>query len=94
MSPIFEDTFQFFLELDNGCLEDEITINTDIDDYIYYINEDTYSPDFIQGTAIPQLKSWTPDWSQTVDGCPVEYLIATTETDEDDVVTRTDATVW
>ena len=56
MDPIFEDTLQFNLYLANGCLADEITIQTDIDDYIYYINEDTYEPDFIQGTDIPQDK--------------------------------------
>lgn len=77
--------------IDNGCLLDEIAIVTDIADYIYYINEDTYEPDFIQGVAIPQDKLWSPSWTQTVDGCPVDYAIYTTTT-VDDVVTRTGVT--
>ena len=78
MNPIFEDTLQFNLILQNGCLDDEITITTDIDDYIYYIAEDTYEPDFIQGSDKPQDKQWNPTWVQSVEGCPVDYTIHTT----------------
>ena len=51
MDPVFKGTLQFNLYMANGCLADEITIQTDIDDLIYYINEDTHEPDFIQGTV-------------------------------------------
>ena len=48
-----------------------------IDDYIYYLNEDTSSPDFpnIGPVEAAQDKVWNPEWSQTVAGCPIDYYI-------------------
>lgn len=41
MDPPFVKTQKFNLIVTNDCLYDTITVDVDIDDYIYYINEDT-----------------------------------------------------
>ena len=40
-------TDEFKLTLVNTCLEDFMTVVDDIDDYIYYLSEDTTYPDFL-----------------------------------------------
>jgi hypothetical protein len=70
MNPVFQKAHAFTLFVDNGCLNDQMTVLSGITDYTYYINENTEKPAFVQG--IPVLtKTWTPTWSQTVEGCPV-----------------------
>lgn len=41
MDPPFVKTQTFDLIVTNDCLDDTITVDVGIDDYIYYINEDT-----------------------------------------------------
>lgn len=41
MDPVFKKTQTVNLVVTNDCLTDELTVDVDIDDYIYYINEDT-----------------------------------------------------
>ena len=43
MDPIVEKTMEFELVVENNCLDDQITVTTGIDDYIYYIDETTDS---------------------------------------------------
>lgn len=66
-----------------------ITAQTTISDYIYYLAEDTTTPDFVQGTSRPMDKQWGLTWVQSVGGCPVDYTIYVT--DEDDVTTAIDS---
>ncbi len=71
-----EQTDEFNLILENDCLEDEIQVVQGIEDYIYYLNEDTSTPDFPNmGSDSAQDKVWNPEWSQTVAGCPIDYYI-------------------
>ncbi len=47
-----------------------------IEDYIYYLNEDTSSPDFPNmEPQAAQDKVWNPEWSQTIADCPIDYYI-------------------
>ena len=39
-------TDEFNLILENPCLNDKMTVTEGIVDYVYYLNEDTTSPDF------------------------------------------------
>lgn len=49
-----------------------MTVVTSISDYTYYINENTEKGTWVQGILPkPKVKTWTPQWTQTVDGCPV-----------------------
>ena len=60
-------TDEFNLILMNACLEDEISVVQGIEDYIYYLNEDTTSPAFPNmGPVTAQDKVWNPSWSQSV----------------------------
>ena len=55
---------EFNLVIDNTCLDDEISIVQGIDDYVYYLNEDTTSPDFDnKGPVLAQDKVWNPEWA-------------------------------
>ena len=45
--PAFSQTLQFNLIVKNDCLTDQVTLQTGITDYIYYLNADTSSPDLI-----------------------------------------------
>jgi hypothetical protein len=74
----FEGTLSFNLIVTNDCLTDKITTHSVISDYIYYLNEDTYAPDFVKGLAIPQDKQWSVNFDQSVKGCPVSYSIYVT----------------
>ena len=73
MNPTFEKTMEFELVVENGCLQDQITVTTGIDDYIYYIDETTSSPTFPNKAGGAENKLWQPQWEQTVEGCPVDY---------------------
>ena len=46
MDPIFEEAMEFNLIVSNGCLEDQMSVSVGIDDYIYYLDEDTTYPEF------------------------------------------------
>ena len=45
--PEFSQTLQFNLIVKNECLSDQVTLQTGISDYVYYLNADTTSPDFV-----------------------------------------------
>ena len=57
-SPQFSQTLQFDLQLNNGCLLDQISVTNSPFDYIYYLAEDTSTPAFVQGASKPQQKTW------------------------------------
>jgi hypothetical protein len=53
-----------------------MTIVTDIDDYIYYINENTEYGVWDDNTPPrPKIMHWYPQWYQSVDGCPLRQHI-------------------
>ena len=61
------------------------------DTWVYYINEMTQAPTYVQDDAslpdqvgtMPWIRKWRTSWTQTVAGCPVEYKIYMETTDAD-----------
>lgn len=50
-----------------------MTIVTSISDFTYYINENTQLNVWDYGTMPkPLVKTWTPQWTQSVPGCPLQ----------------------
>ena len=102
MNPAFTKTQQIQIEINNGCLLDEITNNGNFDDsnnqimdyntdtaastYVYYINEATEADTWVKDElgSVPYIRQWLTSWSQTVQGCPVEYKIYITLDDGTD----------
>ena len=100
MSPPFTKTHQITLVVNHGCANDVITNSGDpnngaaiIPDYIYYINEQTEHPGYSQGSAIPWAKQWTTSWTQTVPGCPLDYVVYRTESGVKRALTGAEAAV-
>ena len=61
--PAYQDELLIVLDVQNGCLNDEVTTTAAaINDLTYNINED--------GTL-----SWSPTWSNSVTGCPQTFEI-------------------
>jgi hypothetical protein len=72
MNPQLIRTHVVNLVVENNCLHDEITIVTSIDDYTYYIGENTERDVWNYGTLPkPKNMQWWPQWVQSVEGCPV-----------------------
>jgi len=72
MNPILQKTQVVNLIVENNCLNDAMTVVTSISDYTYYINENTEKGSWLTGgTPKPKVMTWAPQWSQSVQGCPV-----------------------
>jgi len=65
MNPAYSETQTVNLAVVNCCASDKMTVVTGISpsDYVYYINEDTEKNVWAQGTNIPKVKTWTPQWT-------------------------------
>ena len=133
MNPAFSWTKTIDVEIDNGCLADQMTNTGDWVDgsagvsdgvtsgtagtqimgfsadtrdsnvWVYYINEQS---EYVSANPIPLIKDdtnlnggvvanpyvreWPTSWTQTVEGCPVEYIIYVEQTDSDGIVTNVD----
>jgi hypothetical protein len=78
MDPPFRKTSEIWLDVNNYCLQDVVTPVNSIDDYVYYINENTeinvWNDHTLGGSPLPRPKvvNWYPRWTQSVSGCPLE----------------------
>jgi hypothetical protein len=76
----------------NGNFDDsnnqimDYNIDTDATTYVYYINEATEADTWVKDDlgSVPYIRQWLTSWSQTVQGCPVEYKIYITLDDGTD----------
>ena len=134
MNPAFSWTKVIDVEIDNGCLADQMTNTGDWVDgsagvsdgvtsgtagtqimgfsadtrdsnvWVYYINEQS---EYVSANPIPLIKDdtslltsglretpyvreWPTSWTQTVEGCPVEYIIYVEQTDVDGIASYVD----
>jgi len=78
MDPPFRKTSEIWLDVNNYCLQDVVTPVNSIDDYVYYINENTeinvWNDHTLGVSPLPRPKvvNWYPRWTQSVSGCPLE----------------------
>jgi len=68
MNPPYKKSLKFKITIQNGCDQNIITVVGDEPDKLHYINEDP-------------AEVWNPSWSQSVDGCPVEFKLYRTQAD-------------
>ena len=75
-NPVISTTSTFTVVVEDGCALDVLTLVGSLNDnYVYYFDVDSDINIAIPPTGIPLTKLYAAEWTNSVQGCPIDFEI-------------------